>query len=124
MPAGGRAADLEAVEKFLGRNGHGLHGLVEHLAVVNGRGAEPGDLADVLQGRGPDVLVGDLGGGGRTEGLDAAEEAAWLGCGRSERWPSSDLRRSMRVRVVRCVFVQYLAEVCMIVFPLVSQFPA
>lgn len=63
---GGGATDLKAVEEFLGRCRDSIDGLVEHLAVVGGRDAESGDLADVLQGRRSDVLIADLGGDRRT----------------------------------------------------------
>jgi 2-(1,2-epoxy-1,2-dihydrophenyl)acetyl-CoA isomerase len=60
------------IEQVLGCGRDGGDGVLERLSVVTGRGAEPADLADVLERGGSYVGVGDLLGVGLTECLDAA----------------------------------------------------
>ncbi len=69
---------LKLAEQHLGGAGHRLHGLLERLRVVLGRALEPADLLDVLEGCGPDVLVGHVIGVGRAQGLDAAAHSPRL----------------------------------------------
>src|ERR1700761_6721386 len=68
---------LQGVEEPGGGLGDLVHGPLEDLAVVRGGGAGAGDLADVLEGGGADVVRGRLvGQDGRAEGLDAAAHAS------------------------------------------------
>src|ERR1700727_982393 len=66
---------LKLAEQHLGGAGHVLDGLLERLSVVLGRPLEPADLLDILARCGPDVLVGDVLGVRRAQGLDAAAHA-------------------------------------------------
>jgi hypothetical protein len=72
MWPGRHGPDLQMVQQGGGGGRHGVHGGPEGFGVVPGRSAETADLPDVLQGGGADVLVSDLLGVGRAEGLDAA----------------------------------------------------
>src|SRR5581483_4162200 len=76
LAGSGAGADLELVEEGGGGRGHGVDRVVEGRGIVAGGGAETADLPDVLQGGGPDVLVGDLLGVRRAEGLDASAHAS------------------------------------------------
>jgi membrane-associated protein len=71
----GAAADHEVVEKPLAGASHGIHGRLERGSVVRRRGMEAGDLANVLERGGPDVVGGNRLGEGRAQGLDAAAHA-------------------------------------------------
>ena len=71
----GAAADHEVVEKPLACASHGIHGRLERGSVVRRRGMEAGDLANVLERGGPDVVGGNRLGEGRAQGLDAAAHA-------------------------------------------------
>ena len=62
-----------------------VDGRVEDLAVVRGGGAEAADLADVLEGGGADVLVVDLVGHRRAEGLDASAHVSSVTRGSDKR---------------------------------------
>lgn len=66
-----RPAHDELVEQGRGGLRHGGHRRLERGGVVRGGRTETGDLPDVLQRRGPDVLVGHLLGVRLTQGLDA-----------------------------------------------------
>jgi hypothetical protein len=70
--AAAAAVHLQLCEQVPGRGRHGVHCLLEGGGVVRGGLAEPADLADVLQGGRPHVVVADVLGVGLTEGLDAA----------------------------------------------------
>jgi membrane-associated protein len=72
----GAAADHELVQQLLAGPGHRVDGGIEHSRVVRSGGPKAGDLPDVLEGSGPDVVVGDRLGEGRAQGLDAAAHAA------------------------------------------------
>jgi membrane protein DedA with SNARE-associated domain len=71
----GATADDEVVEKPLAGAGHRIDSRLERSGVVRRRSAEAGDLADVLERGGPDVVAGDRLGEGRAQGLDAAAHA-------------------------------------------------
>jgi hypothetical protein len=51
---------------------------VERLGVMPGGGAETADFPDILQGRGPHVIVGDLLGVRRAEGLNGTAHSPRL----------------------------------------------
>lgn len=68
----GPAADDELVKESLAGSGHRIDGRLERGSVVRRRSPEAGDLADVLERGGPDVVAGDRLGEGRTQGLDAS----------------------------------------------------
>jgi putative Mg2+ transporter-C (MgtC) family protein len=69
---------LKLVKQGGRRGGHLTDGPLERLGVMPGRGPESADLAHVLQGGGPDVLVGDPLGVRRAQGLDAAAHVLTL----------------------------------------------
>lgn len=71
----GPATDDQLVEELLTGSGHRIDGGLERSRVVRRRGAEAGDLPDVLERGGPDVVPGHGLGEGRAQGLDAAAHA-------------------------------------------------